>query len=238
MWRDSVVVTFLCILGAAEATPLGALKLDNYTFDRFLSIPGYSTLVKFDQSYAFGEKEDEFKALCKLAHGVPSFFVAEVPVQEYGEMENDVLRERFNLKKEDYPAYFLFSGSSLEGLKYDGSVRVDDLALWLRKNKVQFPSIGTISELDTVVQRFMREGLAEEHLEKAKTMADSEFSNDKKASVYIKLMQKVKEKGESYIATETERVTKLLSGHVTPEKRTELTDKMRVLNVFTVRDEL
>merc|ERR1719414_1425883 len=97
------------LLQRAAATAQGAIKLDNYTLDKFLGIPDISTLVKFDQSYAYGEKEDTFKELCKLAHVVPSFFVAEVPVQEYGEKENDDLRLRFKLTKEDFPAYLLFN---------------------------------------------------------------------------------------------------------------------------------
>ena len=50
---------------------MGALKLDNYTIDKMLAIAEHSLLVKFDQSYAYGEKEDEFKVLCKQAYSVP-----------------------------------------------------------------------------------------------------------------------------------------------------------------------
>jgi len=211
--------------------------LDNYTFDQFLAIPGYSVLVKFDQPYAYGDKEDEFKTVCKLAYEVPQFFVAEVPVQEYGDKENDDLRQRFGLKKEDFPAYYLFNSANSEGLKFAGDVKVDDITLWLRRNQIKLPLVGTIGELDQVAQKFLKDGLAEEHLAKAKDLAAGQFSADRKAAVYVKVMEKVKEKGEGYLAAETERVNKILSGHVTAEKKAELTDKIRVLNAFT-RDEL
>merc|ERR1712110_582895 len=118
-----------------------------------IALPDTTILVKFDQSYAYGEKEDEFKSLCRLAHDVPDFFVAEVPVQEYGEKDNDDLRERFKLKKEDFPAYFLFSQKNTEGLRYSGSIKAATIASWLRRNKISMPSIGTIADLDEIAQK-------------------------------------------------------------------------------------
>merc|ERR1712232_1364128 len=122
----------------------GALKLDNYTFDKVLAIPDHTFLVKFDQSYAYGEKEDEFKILCKLAYAVPSFLIGEVPVQEYGDKDNDDLRERFKLSKDNFPAYFLFNAANKDGLKYTGNIIAADVAAWLRTQKVKMPAIGTI----------------------------------------------------------------------------------------------
>merc|ERR1712113_86921 len=111
------------------------MKLDNYTLDKMLSIPDHAFLVKFDQSYAYGEKEDEFKTLCKLSHTVPAFFLAEIPVQEYGDKENDDLRERFGLKKEDFPAYFLFNNGNKDGVRYSGAIKADAMVSWLRRNQ-------------------------------------------------------------------------------------------------------
>merc|ERR1712113_25858 len=136
----------------AEGTAQGAIKLDNYTFDKMLAIPDHSVLVKFDQSYAYGEKEDEFKTLCKLAHSVPNFMVGEVPVQEYGDKENDDLRERFKLSKDDFPVYYLFSEKEKEGAKYSGAITASDIGAWLRKQKVRMPAIGTIDELDQIAK--------------------------------------------------------------------------------------
>ncbi|CAE8618971.1 unnamed protein product, partial [Polarella glacialis] len=111
-WRRTrallILSSALSVLPLTEGTAQGAIKLDNYTFHKVTSIPGWSFLVKFDQSYAYGEKEDEFKLLAKHAYTAPNFVLAEVPVQEYGDKENDDLREKFSLTKEDFPAYFLF----------------------------------------------------------------------------------------------------------------------------------
>merc|ERR1712176_1267037 len=136
-----------------------------------LSLPGHSLLVKFDKSYAYGEKEDEFKTLCKLAYPVSSFLIAEVPVQEYGDKENDDLRERFGLKKDDFPVYFLFSAGNKDGTKYSGAIKADAIASWLRRNQVKMPAVGTIQELDDIVKKFFKGGMASEEIAAAKALA-------------------------------------------------------------------
>jgi len=235
---QAAVAAALLLARQAECTAQGAIKLDNYTFDKVLATPDYSFLVKFDTSYAYGEKEDAFKEVCKLAHPVPSFFVAEVPVQEYGDKENDDLRERFGLKRDDFPAYFLFNKANGKGLKYTGGVKAEDLVAWLRRNQIRMPTIGTIEELDTLAKKFLKEGLADDHLKAAKSLAESQYSTDRKAPMYVKIMQKIKEKGESYVEGETARVTKILAGKTTPEKQAELGDKLKILSVFASKDEL
>merc|ERR1719230_166976 len=205
----------------AMGTAQGALKLDNYTLDKVLAIPGQSVLVKFDKSYAYGEKEDEFKSLCKLAYTVPNFLIGEVPVQEYGDKENDDLRERFKINKDDFPVYYLFNEQEKEGKKYSGAVTAADLGTWLRQNKVRMPAIGTIDELDQIAKKFMKEK-ADADIESAKTLAEGEYKTDRKAAMYVKIMQKIKEKGDEYIETETKGVAKILEGKVTPEKAAEM----------------
>merc|ERR1712203_1355661 len=113
MMRAFVILATLAPV--VRSTALGAIKLDNFTFDKILGIPDQTFLVKFDKSYAYGEKEDAFKAISKLSYSVPKFLVGEVPVQEYGDKENDDLRERFTLAKDDFPVYLLFKPGDKKG---------------------------------------------------------------------------------------------------------------------------
>lgn len=253
----------VCVLAAlllvqASATAQGAIKLDNMTFDKVVSLPGHSLLVKFDKSYAYGEKEDAFKELCKLAYPVKDFLVAEVPVQEYGDKENDDLRERFEVKADDFPVYFFFKGSADAKTRFEGfpdpsakkpsnwdadedgpweppmkgEPTAENLAQWLRIQGIKMPSVGTIAELDEVVEQFMKGGASDSDLSKAEKLAAEDHKNDAKAPIYVRIMKKIKEKGTDYIATEKLRVQKLLGGKLTPEKKTEMSDKMKILNVF------
>ena len=214
-----------------EATAQGALKLDNYTFSKVTSLPGWSFLVKFDQSYAYGEKEDEFKLLCKHAHQVPHFMMAEVPVQEFGDKENDDLRDQFKLTKEDFPTYFLINEANPSGQRYAGAVKADLLVRWLRRHQIAIPSLGTIEELDILAQKFMQDPKDAGLVAEAQKFAEE--NSDKKAAIYVKIMQKIQEKGQGYVAAELERVRKISGVSVAVEKKAELEEKLKVLEIFS-----
>lgn len=228
----------LALITPVASTAGGALKLDNYTMDKILALPDHTTLVKFDQSYAYGEKEDEFKTLCKLAFAVPKFFIGEVPVQEYGDKDNDDLRERYKLTKDDFPAFFLFNAANKDGLRYSGGIKADEIAAWLRRNKVSMPAVGTIAELDAIAKQFMQDGMKPEQIQEAKKLAEGDYKTDRKAAMYVKIMEKVQDKGASYLETETKRVEKILAGKLTPEKMSEIKDKMTILAMFSEKSEL
>merc|ERR1719310_835483 len=98
------------------------------------------------------------------------------------------------------------------------------------------PSIGTIAELDEIAVRFLKEGLKDSDIDAAKKLAESEYASDKKAAIYVKTMEKVKAKGEEYVKGEMARVEKIMKGKLTPEKKAELTDKLKVLTVFANKD--
>jgi endoplasmic reticulum protein 29 len=250
------------LVSEGSATAMGAVKLDNYTFDKMITTPGLTWLVKVDKSYAYGDKEDAFKELCKLAFPVKDFLLGEIPVQEYGDKENSDLQEKFGVKTDDFPAYFLLKGSFESRVKFEGfadpraqkpstwdedgkweapmlaDITTENLNLWLRRNGIKMPSIGTIQELDEIVKTFLKDGRKDSDLDAAKKLAEGEFKSDKKAPIYVKTMQKIKEKGDGYVTTESGRVTKLMSGKMAEEKMKQLGDKLKILNIFATKDEL
>mmetsp|Transcript_91241 Transcript_91241/g.175005 ORF Transcript_91241/g.175005 Transcript_91241/m.175005 type:complete len:252 (+) Transcript_91241:68-823(+) len=217
----------------AVATAPGAIKMDNYTFDKMLSLPGYNWLVKVDIAYAYSEVEDEFKALSKLAHVVPNFFIGEMPCSDYGEKENhDFVLERWGHKKRELPVYYLYKAGKVKPLKYKGRVKADQIAVWLRKHGIHYPAVGTITELDEIATKFMLQGHGETEIEAAKKIVGKEFKDDRKAQMYVAIMEKVKEKGEDYIEKEIARVNKILKGITTKDKAAELNDKLKILSGF------
>jgi endoplasmic reticulum protein 29 len=242
----------------AVATASGALKLDNFTLDKIVAVPGYSLMAKIDKSYAYGEKEDAFKELCKVAAPVKNFFIAEVPVQEYNDMENKDIADRYGIKSEDFPGYLLFKGSKENPVKFAGFPdptskkpatwdddedgeweapmidypSTENLITWLTINGIRVPSKGTIPELNEVAKAFMTGGFSASELEKAKTMATGQFLYDPQAPIYPKIMEKVKEKGADYLEKELARVTKIMTGKLTEEKEAQLKAKVNILKVF------
>merc|ERR1712217_566219 len=106
------------------------------------------------------------------------------------------------------------------------------------RNQVKMPAVGTIQEFDDIVKKFFKGGMAAEEIDAAKALANGQYSTDRKAAMYVKIMEKVKEKGEAYVDTESKRVAKILEGKVTPEKSAEMNDKLKVQGVFASKDEL
>lgn len=54
------------------------------------------SIVKFDVSYPYGEKHEEFVKLGSAYQSVEDLLVAEVPVKDYGEKDNEDLAIRFD----------------------------------------------------------------------------------------------------------------------------------------------
>jgi protein disulfide-isomerase A6 len=54
----------------------------------------------------------------------------------------------------------------------------------------------------------------------------------RKAEIYVKLMKKVIKEGDAFVAYEIDRVGKVLAGKVTPEKKTEMQERLNVLKSF------
>jgi hypothetical protein len=253
-----VAAIFAVVLSGVDARAAGAVGLDNRTFDRMIAIPGVNFLVKLDKSYAYGEDEDAFAQLCRLAHPVKNFLIGEIAVQEYGDKENADMQDRFGVKSEEFPAYFLFTGSAENPVRFTGfpnpsASKPDDwnaeedgeweapmlekktaenLVLWLKVNGVRVPLPGTILEFDELVSRFLRNGNQESDILQARKMAEEEFRGEKLALVYVRVMEKVKAKGVEYIKAELARVQKLMTRQITPEKKQELSDKVMVLSSF------
>ena len=53
---------------------------------------------------------------------------------EYGEKENDQLRERFNIKKDDFPVYKLFLQNEATPVDFKGEVKADELSRFVKTN--------------------------------------------------------------------------------------------------------
>mmetsp|Transcript_1806 Transcript_1806/g.4538 ORF Transcript_1806/g.4538 Transcript_1806/m.4538 type:complete len:284 (+) Transcript_1806:75-926(+) len=206
----------------------GAIKLDNYTFDKVIGLKGHAVLVKFCESFTDVDKEDEFRELAKASYSSPNFFIGEVQVSED---ENEDLRDRFKLSTDDFPAFLLFRGEE-DMQRYEGPVTAADISMWLRKKGVKISTSGTIAELDELAQKFLRSGFADNYITEAEALADSTYKADSKASVYVKIMKKIKDKGAGYVEAETARVQKVMSGNLTPEKMRELSEKVQVLSMF------
>ena len=53
---------------------------------------------------------------------------------EYGEKENDDLRERYNINKEDFPVYKLFKQNEDTPIDFTGEIKADELSKFVKTN--------------------------------------------------------------------------------------------------------
>lgn len=53
-------------------------------------------IVKFDVSYPYGEKHEEYIKLGSAYQSIDDLIVAEIPVKDYGEKDNEDLATRFD----------------------------------------------------------------------------------------------------------------------------------------------
>eukprot|EP00397_Hematodinium_sp_SG-2012_P041833 GEMP01046156.1.p1 GENE.GEMP01046156.1~~GEMP01046156.1.p1 ORF type:complete len:279 (+),score=58.77 GEMP01046156.1:39-839(+) len=226
------------LLLATSSASLGSIRLDNYTYDKFVNLPDIDVLVKFDKSYAYGDQEEEFKKLCKQAYAIPRFFIATVGIGEYGDKENDDLRERFNLRISDLPHLKLYKNR--EPIAFNGTLKdAAPVVLFLRQNGINISPIGSLAEYDSVVMQFVNTSasasLREELLTKSQEIAHTfkKKNNENISQEYVRVMEKVIAKGIDYIDTEYVRLGRLLNGaQMNEEQKEKMTTKMRVLSVF------
>ena len=149
--------------------------------------------------------------------------------------------KRFGVKS--FPKYALFrkGGSDADAIWYDeASVGVGDMLGWLKSEYGLYVSglDGCSEEGDEAAQKFMHTGGAEtrgavmaaletemEGFEKGSSQAES-------TEAYLKVMKKVIEKGDEYIGAEKGRITKLIDGKVSEDKKKAFKRRLNVLGAF------
>ncbi|XP_011564377.3 endoplasmic reticulum resident protein 29 [Plutella xylostella] len=241
-------VTLLFVLIAIPASyqtsppgPSGSVVLDEFSFDKITS-KFEVTLIKFDVAYPYGAKHDAYISLVQDAVDKDDLLIAEVGVKDYGDRDNEVLAQRFNVKKEDFPVVKLLIRGK-EPINFDDSkagFTSDSLRRFIRENTGIYLSLpGAVKELDAVANKFMkannedRKKLLEETESVMKTLSEKDKAYGK---IYKVIMDKILEKGDQFAATEYARVGKILSGKVSEEKKKELSVKVNILQSFKLHD--
>jgi hypothetical protein len=271
----SLALLLLARCGESVAVKRGALKLDNYTFDKMAMAPGLNLIVKVDKLYGYGSWE-VFHNLCDMIHKVPNTLLADVPVtlaERDAEVpihlppENDEITTRYGITMQDFPAYLLFPANNKDLMKpimfrdgfadpdakkpktwdddEDGQwerpvirlLNIENVATWLKTHGIVLPAIGTIDDLDDLVEKFMRTEKNDERktiMAEATVLAEGKHVADPKAPIYLKIMKKVLDTDDEYVDKELARVERVLgaSGEMKKEQKRVMLTKQKVLEVF------
>eukprot|EP00741_Cyanophora_paradoxa_P013874 tig00020710_g13392.t1 len=245
----AAAVALLALAAVASAYDTrGVVSLDRYTFDKIVdghrpvlhpaNMPTSATSgrvswrqngppaapVKFDKKWSTNEAYKDVAG--KVANSTGStILVAEVDVSEYGEKEGTELAERFGVKKEDFPTYFLFlKAANEEPVKFAGDKSSsDDILRFVRKHGVYVGLPGCSKELDEIAAKFLDADSAARdtvlaEAQKLVEAAGADAADPKEAKKakqsaenYLKIMQKIKEQGEDFVTKEEKRLEKLLA---------------------------
>ncbi|GFY38666.1 endoplasmic reticulum resident protein 29 [Trichonephila inaurata madagascariensis] len=203
-----------------------------------------ATLVKFDITYPYGEKEDEYGKVAEAARFSPDLLISEVGIQDYGEQENSDIAERFGVSKDDFPVIKLFVEGESEPIAYSGDIKADDIKNFIKKHSnVRLVLNKCLPKLDELAEKFMAASKYDERqaiLSEANQIASGITSTEeiKYTDVYIKMMQKVLERGDGFIASEKERVKNIKDGKITAAKKEEMQGRLNILQSFIKKDEL
>ena len=128
------------------------------------------------------------------AHCFPAYLYYVVPCPDYGDKENDDLREKYGVSAEDFPVFKMFTPSSSEPLTFSGDViSTDELKLWAKKSAgVRVGLKGALPTYDDIAEMLMQGKIkAEEAVLKGKAaMAGIKDETAKKtAELYVQHIQ-------------------------------------------------
>ncbi|KAK3908947.1 Endoplasmic reticulum resident protein 29 [Frankliniella fusca] len=214
---------------------------------RYLQVTGKFpvSIVKFDVAYPYGPKHDAFNKMAESAKSAPDVLVAEVGIKDYGDKENSDLAERFKIDKEQYPVVKLFvEGKDPIDFKEstDEGFTADNLIRFIRANSGKYIGLpGCLEEFDKIASKFnaaKKENERKEYLREAQGLVGriEKIEDRKTGEVYVKMMQRMLEKGEGFVDDEEKRLNKLISGKLSKEKKTDMGHRLNILRAF--RDEL
>lgn len=219
--------------------------LNSGVFDKIID-KHKAVLVKFDETYPYGDKQEIFKKVAEATIAQKDLLVAEVQIADYGEKENADLAERFNVptKKEDLPVYLLFRQGQDRPVKYTGdTVNADDIKKFImRESGLWLGLPSCLEQFDVLVKQFFKASADERQnlIGQAEKEAEAITNEKDKASadMYVKTMKKVVEKGNNFVNTEIERLEKLRDGKLSDKKKEQIAGRLNILATFILSKDL
>ena len=210
--------------------------LDHANFDKVALDPTKNVLVKFYAPWCGHCKHlaPVYEKIAEMYEGEKDLVVAEVNADE---ASNKDLAQKYGVT--GFPTLKWFPKANKAGEDYNGGRDEKDFIKFFSEKvgskRVEGGGLtedaGTDTELDLLASGFMaanknaRSGMKARMKTRAAAVADT-------GSVYLKIVDSIEKKGDEYVTTEIDRITKMLNGKLVAAKRDELQIRRNILRKF------
>eukprot|EP00041_Stephanoeca_diplocostata_P016435 m.323885 g.323885 ORF g.323885 m.323885 type:complete len:252 (-) comp20363_c0_seq5:112-867(-) len=236
IWNFIELVTTVMLalhVCTASSTP-GVVSLDDWTFDKVVDGSRH-VLVKFDKKYPYGPLEMSYQAFVNDIRDTV-LLTAEVGVQDFGDDQNNALKQRFKLDTETLPVYKLFVPHG--GVKtFPGPVTADALRRWvaMQVDDIWIGLRGCLQEFDAIAAT-VNSSVPSDALSEAESMLKLIETSDvqrESAEYYVLILKKIVDLGISVVSQEHARVERLLlSRRMSPSKARDMEVRLNILTSF------
>lgn len=226
-----VIFFLLSVIAVVQSEEVKVLDKDN--FDGIALDTSKNVLVEFYAPWCGHCKSlaPVYEKVALAFKNEPNCVVAKVDADEQKE-----LGSRFGIS--GFPTIKFFPKNNKDGEEYNSGRSEEDFISFLNEkcgtNRVSGGGIdekaGRVDAYDELAAKFMSAAADAREAVVAELEAAEGDASDKK--YYIKVMKKVMEKGDSYPGTEIARLSKILEGKMTAEKRDGTFKRKNILIVF------
>ncbi|XP_065064958.1 uncharacterized protein LOC135691119 [Rhopilema esculentum] len=235
--KSVIVSIFAAFISACLAGDVAELTASN--FDAVALDPNKDVLVEF-----FAPWCGHCKRLAPVYEKVAQTFKNDkncvVASVDADDSVNRPLSEKYGIS--GFPTIKFFPKDNKDGEEYNGGRDEQDLIDFLNKKcKLHRRAGGALNEMegridkfDELAKRFMTEIAKRDDIVKEATAAVDGEADQKAAQYYVRVMQKILEKGDSYPKTESERLERMLSGQMSSTKVDGVYRRKNVLDQFVV----
>lgn len=210
-----------------------------------------AVIVKFDESYSVNpDKDAEYKILAEELRFSMDIFVGHIVVPyQADDMDKNEMTEEQKLAKqynitgpENMPVIFLYREKNFENpIRFNGK-QFDSYTLrdFIRTNVpgLSFQLKSCIPEFDNLAKDFIRDNKLAEKRKKILKNTEKQMNNmrneDHKnsAKIYVKIMERILERGDIFIESEFERIRNLLNGKLSDQKKVDLKNRLNIVDSF------